>query len=129
MGNEIVIKCRLDELMDSRNITSEKLSIASGVPEMKIDQYRKGTMEIVSMSEIASIMAAMGCRNISELLDVSAQAEAMDSTSKVQSCTRRIGILPAGTPSTESTDGTRIGVCRILSIRNLCVRDASRGWL
>ena len=63
------IKCRLDELMDSRNITSEKLSIASGVPEMKIDQYRKGTMEIVSMSEIASIMAVLGCRNISELLD------------------------------------------------------------
>ena len=82
MSSEIKIKCRLDELMESRNITSEKLSIASGVPEMKIDQYRKGTMEIVSMSEIASIMAAMGCRNISELLDVSTQAEAMDSTSK-----------------------------------------------
>ncbi|MBR3239676.1 MAG: helix-turn-helix transcriptional regulator [Oscillospiraceae bacterium] len=82
MSSEIKIKCRLDELMDSRNITSEKLSMASGVTEMKINQYRKGAMESVSMTEIASIMAAMGCRNISELLDVSTQAETMDSTSK-----------------------------------------------
>ena len=82
MSSEIKIKCRLDELMDSRNITSEKMSMASGVTEMKINQYRKGAMESVSMTEIASIMAAMGCRNISELLDVSTQAETMDSTSK-----------------------------------------------
>ena len=68
--------------MDSRNITSEKLAVASGVPKMRINQYRKGAMESVSMSEIASIMAAMGCTNIGELLDVSMQAEAMGFTSR-----------------------------------------------
>ena len=82
MSSEIKIKCRLDELMDSRNITSEKLAVASGVPEMRINQYRKGAMESVSMSEIASIMAAMGCTNIGELLDVSMQAEPMAFTSR-----------------------------------------------
>ena len=82
MSSEMKIKCRLDELMDSRNITSEKLAMASSVPEMRINQYRKGAMESVSMSEIASIMAAMGCTNIGELLDVSMQAESMDFSSK-----------------------------------------------
>ncbi len=82
MSSEIKIKCRLDELMDRRNITSEKLAMASGVPEMRINQYRKGAMESVSMSEIASIMAAMGCTNIGELLDVSMQAEPMAFTSR-----------------------------------------------
>ena len=76
MSSEIKIRCRLDELMDSRNITSEKLAMASGVPEMRINQYRKGAMESVSMPEIAAIMAAMGCTNIGELLDVSTQTEA-----------------------------------------------------
>ena len=57
MCSEIKINCRLDELMDSRNITSEKLAVASGVREMRINQYRKGAMESVSMSEIASINA------------------------------------------------------------------------
>ena len=82
MSSEVKIKCRLDELMDRSNITSEKLAMASGVPEMRINQYRKGAMESVSMSEIASIMAAMGCTNIGELLDVSMQAEPMDFTSR-----------------------------------------------
>ena len=50
MCSEIKINCRLDELMDSRNITSEKLAVASGVSEMRINQYRKGAMESVSMS-------------------------------------------------------------------------------
>ncbi len=129
MSSEIKIKCRLDELMDRRNITSEKLAMASGVPEMRINQYRKGAMESVSMSEIASIMAAMGCTNIGELLDVSMQAEPMAFTSRGQSCTSRTGIPPARRPSTESTDGTRTWVCRTPSTRNSCVRDAGRDWL
>ena len=78
MDSEIKIKCRLEELMDSKNITSEKLALASGVPEARINQYRNGTLESVSMPEIASIMSAMGCASISELLDVSIQPEAVD---------------------------------------------------
>ena len=78
MNSEIMIKCRLEELMDSKNITSEKLAMASGVSEARINQYRNGMLESVSMSEIASIMSAMGCASISELLDVSIQPEAAD---------------------------------------------------
>ena len=81
------------------------------------------------MSEIASIMAAMGCTNIGELLDVSMQTEAIDFTSRGQSCTSRIGIPPARRLSTESTDGTKTWACRIPSTRNLCARDAGRDWL
>lgn len=101
MFSEIKIRCRLNELMDSKNITSEKLAMASGVPEMRIDQYRNGMLENVSMTEIASIMAVMGCTSIGELLDVSMKPVVMD-------CSRRGPILHEtdwDSPCSEAIDG------------------------
>lgn len=73
MSFDIQIKCRLDDLMDEKDITPEELAMASGVSEMKIKQYRNGALESASISEIASIMAVIGCGDIGELLDVSVQ--------------------------------------------------------
>ena len=49
MSFDIQIKCRLDDLMDEKDITPEELAMASGVSEMKIKQYQNGALESASI--------------------------------------------------------------------------------
>lgn len=65
----IKIHCRLAELLNDKRVTTEELTIASGISKEKIDEYSKGEMDSISFQEIGIILSVLGCSSVSDLLE------------------------------------------------------------
>ena len=69
MNGSIQIQMRLAALLEEKQVTAEELSLASGLPLERIQEYCEGEMDVVSLNELSSILSALGCGQVSDILE------------------------------------------------------------
>lgn len=70
------VRCRLEALLEEKNVTAEELAIASGLPAERIAAYCDAGLDAVSLGEAGALLTALGCRSASELFEVVPEGDA-----------------------------------------------------
>ena len=69
MNGSIHIQMRLAALLEEKQVTAEELSLASGLPLERIQEYCEGEMDAVSLKELGIILSALDCSRMSDILE------------------------------------------------------------
>lgn len=65
-----VIRCRLNDLLREKNIQPEALAEATGIPLLRIDQYRENALNFADLGEAALILSKLDCAALSDLFSL-----------------------------------------------------------
>ncbi len=69
MKNNYVIKLKVKELLEERNITQKKLAQMSGIRESTISDIVRGTRTVINFEHLSKIAEALEIRDIDQLID------------------------------------------------------------
>lgn len=69
MKNNYVIKLKIKELLEERNITQKKLAQMSGIRESTISDIVRGTRTVINFEHLSKIAEALKIRDIDQLID------------------------------------------------------------
>ena len=69
MNGSIRIRLRLASLLEEKQVTAEKLSLASGLPLQRILEYCDREADAVSLKELSAILSTLECGQISDILE------------------------------------------------------------
>ncbi len=65
-----VVRIRLKELLEERNIKQKDLSIKSGIRESTISDICRGSRTVINFEHLAKIADTLGIEDISELIEL-----------------------------------------------------------
>ena len=71
----IEVHCRLSALLAEMRMTREELCRDTGLPRQTVDTLCADTRETLDLREVALLLDALGCDQISDLYEVSAVGE------------------------------------------------------
>jgi len=108
MNGSIHIQMRLAALLEEKQVTAEELSLASGLPLERIQEYCEGEMDAVSLKELGIILSARDCSRMSDILEEVVGEGTPDDIEAMAPCRRGNGTPRVLPPWTADTGGTRI---------------------
>lgn len=69
MGKKYVIKLKVKEALENRNISQKKLSEMSGIRESTISDIVRGIRTVINFEHLSKIAEALEVTDIRELID------------------------------------------------------------
>lgn len=69
MKSNYVIRLKVRELLEERNITQKKLAQMSGVRESTISDIVRGTRTVINFEHLSKVAEALEVTDISQLID------------------------------------------------------------
>lgn len=69
MKNDYVIRLKIKEILEERNITQKKLSEMSGIRESTISDIVRGSRTVINFEHLSKIAEALEITDITELID------------------------------------------------------------
>ncbi len=69
MERKYIIKLKIKELLEQRNITQKRLAQMAGIRESTISDIVRGTRTVINFEHLSKIAEALDVEDISQLID------------------------------------------------------------